>query len=240
MVNHFNILDNNTVEFAVENIKKGNKRLRNEFIENYKPFIKKIVMEIRGDISFENIESTDEFSIALIAFNESIEKYKKEKNVNFFTFVAIVVKSRVYNYLNSNNKPNQFNNDKNTCIDELNIDKSDIISQRILTENEKIISYELEEFENELKHFKITIDDLIDSSPKHKDSRNLCFKIAAKIINDSELLNLILYKYKFPKNRIIKLAGVNKKTIERNRKFIIAVVFIVGNGFESLKNFISY
>jgi RNA polymerase sigma factor len=240
LVSHFNILGSDTIELAVEDIKRGNSRLRNDFIENYKPFIKKIVMEIKGDITFNSVESTDEFSIALIAFNESIEKYKKERNVNFLTFVVIVIKSRIYNYLKSNNRLKKYNDGKDIFIDDLNIEKNNILSQKIISESEENITSELKDFENELKRFKITIDDLIEDSPKHKDSRELCIKIVNKIIDESNLLNLILYKYKFPKNKIIKLAGVNRKTIERNRKFIIAAVFIIGNGFESLKNFINY
>ncbi|MCA0171249.1 hypothetical protein [Bacillus sp. RAR_GA_16] len=59
-----------TLEDKVDSIQKGNQALRNQLLEDYQPFIKKITSKVCN--RYIN-HSMDEFSIGLSAFNEAME-----------------------------------------------------------------------------------------------------------------------------------------------------------------------
>ena len=70
---------------------------RNRFIERYKPFLAKYTSTVAGRYVSYGID--DELSIALLAFNESIDRYNGEGI--FFEYAKMVVKSRLLDYFKS-------------------------------------------------------------------------------------------------------------------------------------------
>ena len=87
-------------------IKSGDRILKEKFIQDYKPFIIKSLYQATGRIP--NIESSDEYSIGLVAFNEAIEKFNEEKNCSFKSFSQQVIKRRLIDYKRSNQKTIRF------------------------------------------------------------------------------------------------------------------------------------
>ena len=60
----------------------------------------------------------------------------------------------------------------------------------------------------------------------------------AKIIDKNEILfNKMLKKKMLPLADLMKLVNVHKRTIERNRKYIIAVTLILRSNLEEIKGF---
>ena len=58
--------------------------LRNKFIDDFKPFILKCVYQMVGQK--DDLEQCDEYSIALIAFNEAIEAYDLNRKLSLSAF----------------------------------------------------------------------------------------------------------------------------------------------------------
>ena len=73
---------------------------KNAFIKQHIPFIIKTVSQITGQYVTLN---QDEMSIALLAFNEAIDKYEEERG-EFLPFAKVVIRSRVLNYLEKEQK----------------------------------------------------------------------------------------------------------------------------------------
>ena len=78
---------------------KGPKMDRNDFIEESIPFIVKTTSSFLG--RYVCTDNDEEFSIALIAFNEAIERYDEERG-NFWSFAKLVIESRLKNNLQKN------------------------------------------------------------------------------------------------------------------------------------------
>ena len=72
---------------------------RNDFIEQSMPFIIKTTSSFLG--RYVCTDNDEEFSIALIAFNEAIEKYNEDRG-NFWAFAKLVIESRLKNNLRKN------------------------------------------------------------------------------------------------------------------------------------------
>jgi len=69
---------------TLRQIKEGNHQLREEFISEYKPFILKVTSNATG--KYIDTRNSDEFSIALSAFNEAMINLTSRKVIISFSF----------------------------------------------------------------------------------------------------------------------------------------------------------
>jgi len=220
----------------INKIKAGDKLLREEFINSYTPYIIRTVSNLTG--KYVDVENSDEFSVGLAAFNEAIDSFDEGKNMFFFKFSTLVIKRRLTDYARHNKKhchvyPFTYFEDKNNSYFEQIHLKSEIDLQ-----NTYEISREIELYEQKLRDFGISLEHLAKCAPKHKDSKSLCIKIAKVIADNKELFSKLERTRNIPKTELLKLLKINKKTIERNRTFIIAAALIFGNDFNLLKDFL--
>jgi RNA polymerase sigma factor len=226
----------NDIILTVKKIKDGDKYLREEFINKYKPYIINTVSNITH--KYIDTENSDEFSVGLSAFNEAIDCFDDQKNSHFFKFSTLVIKRRLTDFARRNKKhcnvyPFTYFEDKNNSyFEELNL-KTEIDMHTTFE-----ITKEINLFRERLHEFGISLNDLVNSAPKHKDSKSLCIRIAKVIADDSKLFGKLVKSRNIPKTDLLKAIKINKKTIERNRKFIIAASLIFGCEFYLLKDFI--
>lgn len=207
----------------------GDESAREELISTYQNFIKKIVL--KNVTGFEVIDSRDEYSIGLIAFNEAIDAYKPGVR-SFQTFAAEVIKRRLIDYMRVQSRHKgrmvTIEDISEVSPEELRSDPMDRIETRS----------EMESFIRELSSYGITLKTLIDETPKHKDSRFICVQVAHLIVNEPEL-NSHFTKYRsLPVKMLLKKINKNAKTIERHRKYIIAICIILLSESDALKEYV--
>lgn len=220
----------------IQKIKDGDVLLRNKFIDDYKPFILKCVYQLVG--KKENLVQSDEYSIALIAFNESLDCYDPEKHTLFVSFSKQIIKRRIIDYLRSTKKNNMtlpfsyFNEHENSFEEEYLCDiSSDYCSYYDSKE-------EIKNLELKMQDYKLTIEDLIDSSPRHRDTRVLCLNTAKVIIENEKLFKLFEDKKILPYKELCEHVNLCRRTLEKNRKFIIAMVLVMKSDLNVLKKYI--
>ncbi|MCR4436460.1 MAG: RNA polymerase sigma-I factor [Clostridiales bacterium] len=225
---------------TLQKIKSGDNLLKEGLINDYKPFVIKVVSKTTG--KYVDLENSEEFSIGLIAFNEAIECYNESKNTNFFSFAETVIKRRVIDYTRSNYKNNKVypftyfdidENDSKNSFEEKYL-KVDASSQFDNIETKEEIAL----FTKRLGEYGITLKDLVESAPKHMDSKRLSIKIARVLSENKDLFEKLEKKKNIPMVDLLKLVDVNPKTIERNRKFIIAVCFILNSNLDVLQGYV--
>jgi RNA polymerase sigma factor len=213
--------------------------LKEKFIENYKPFIIKTVSRVTG--KYVQIENSEEYSIGLIAFNEAIETFDEHKNPSFLNFCKQVIKRRIIDYIRKNKKNRKVypftyfeNNDRNSLQETiLKEDDSDIQLENIE------IKDQIEIFEKKLQEFGITLNDLVLCSPKHRDSKQMAIKIAYTLAENDDLYRKLMKNKKIPMGNLMEKIDINQRTVERNRKFIIAVCLILKSNLDILKGYIA-
>jgi RNA polymerase sigma factor len=221
------------INTVFEQIKNGDSVLREKFITAYKPYILKTISYLLGKYVDE---SNEEYSIGLSAFNEAIDLYDKNKNSNFFKYAEIVIKHRIIDFIRVNKKflkdvPFSYFED-----DEV-FENRYLIYDSVIQYEKIEIKEEISLFGRQLKEFGITMEELVECSPKHKDSRSLCMHIAKIIAENEVLLNKMIKKRMLPLSDLMKFVNVHKRTVERNRKYIIAVTLILGSNLEEIKDF---
>ncbi|GAA0122927.1 MAG: RNA polymerase sigma-I factor [Clostridium argentinense] len=226
-----------TLEQRVKDIQKGNENDKNNLIEEYIPFIKKVISNELGQ--YVDIENNDAFSIGLIAFDEAIKRYN-EKRGNFLTFASVVIKSRLIDYLRScARKPKEIYISELKCDDESygyneNIIALDSFEKRVE------IRYDITALVKEMKNYGVSLEDLIKESPKHKDTRVTAISIGRYIFENDYLKEKFLKTRNLPVNDLTRQLCVSKKVLKRSRKFIIAIVLILNSDLDTLKEYIFY
>jgi RNA polymerase sigma factor len=228
----------------IKRIKDGDTLLRNKFIDDFKPFILKCVSQLVGKKN--NLAQSDEYSIALIAFNEAIESYNLDKKTKFVSFSKQVIKRRLIDYLRSTKKNNvtvpfSYLKDYNTGFYEHSTSN---FEEKFLYDKNSDYSIdfetreEIKNFELKIYEYKMTIEDLIECSPKHRDTIILCLKVANIIIENESLYQSFRERKILPYKELTEHFNLCRRTLEKNRKFIIAMVFILKSDLEVLKKYI--
>ncbi|WP_442854422.1 RNA polymerase sigma factor SigI [Bacillus sp. FJAT-29937] len=229
-----------TMEETVYLIQQGDTILQNELIHSYKPFIAKTVSSVCKRYIHD---SDDEFSIGLIAFNEAIQKYSPEKGSSLISFSEVLIKRRVIDYIRTQSKHQVLKLDYSANEREEDQTGNTIENELSLNDykrktDEELRREEILQFNEVLNQFELSFNDLLQQSPKHADARKNAMMVAQLIAEHSELKQMLLEKKRLPIKQLENYVSISRKTIERNRKYIIAMSLILIGDYVYLRDYI--
>ena len=216
------------------NSAKEDLSLADQLIRDYLPFIR---AEASKSISRICTEQDDEYSIAMLAFYEAIRGYDEAKGA-FFGFAALVIRSRILDYIRKEARhAGQVSLDASEEEGGLSIrdglrDERDHIEESIGLEATK---KEIEELEKVLNGFGIRFSDVADNSPKQERTLSVCQEVIAYAIRDRQLMKEIERTGKLPILRLAAAVKAEKKTLERHRRYLLAMLLIYTNGYEIIR-----
>lgn len=229
-------------EELVLQIQEGDLRLRNQFIADYQPFVAKVTS--RFCKRYIDPSRDDEFSIALSAFNEALNQYSAPMGRSFLGFAETVIRRRLIDYLR---KEQRFRGQIPYSSFEQEDDENNIINpvevHQAIEEYEKQKGVEerrseIEDFNRCLAEFDIAFSDMADSSPKHDDSRQMLFSIGKLLSENSDMMRILVTKRQLPIKELLEIVKVSRKTLERNRKYIIAIALIYNGPYPYLRDYL--
>lgn len=223
----------------VASVQEGDKLAQNYLLKTYQPFIAKCVSEVCK--RYIDPKRDDEFSIGLAAFNEAMLTYSAERGSSFLSFAKLVVKRKVIDYIRYVQKtPISASLDESYDEEQME-NPSEIVAVKEKYQQEQEAWYrrqEIAEFKEKLQDYNLTLMELAEVSPKHRDARDSAVKTARILFNDLELRDHVLQKKKLPIKDLVKKVQVSKKTLERNRKYILAIFIVLGEDFVYLKDYL--
>ncbi|WP_253944885.1 RNA polymerase sigma factor SigI [Paenibacillus sp. NEAU-GSW1] len=230
-------------EQIIVRIKQGDEALREQFIADYKPYVTKVTS--RFCKRYIDPSRDDEFSIALTAFNEAINQFSSESGRSFLGFAETVIRRRLIDYVRKEQRHFQ-------SVPYSSFDQQDEEEQPYnpVETRQALQAYDLEraaeerrmeimEYSKELEGFGVTFLELVECSPKHADSREMLKGIAGSLASNEKLFEQLRTTGKLPVKELTDLCEVSRKTIERNRKYIIAVAFIMKGTYPYLFDYIN-
>ncbi|APC50175.1 RNA polymerase sigma-I factor [Virgibacillus halodenitrificans] len=227
------------LEKMIASAQQGDELIQNYLLKTYQPFIAKCVSEVCK--RYIDPKKDDEFSIGLSAFNEAILSYSPDKGSSFLSFANLVVKRKVIDYIRYVQKrPLGISLDE-TYDAELMENPIEIVAVKRNFQMEQDAwrrKEEIMDFKEKLKEYKLTLLELTESSPKHKDARDSAVRTARILFEDEKLHSYVLDKKKLPIKDLIKRVNVSKKTLERNRKFILAIFVVLSNDYVYLQDYL--
>jgi RNA polymerase sigma factor len=209
---------------------QGDGSIQNFLLRSYQPFIATCVSEVCK--RFIDPKKDDEFSIGLWAFNEAILSYTPERGCSFLSFAKLVVKRKVIDYIRYIKRKQPFFSLDETYDAEKMENPREIaaVKRRYAQEQDWIhLKEELMDYKEKLSRYKLSLTELTNIAPKHRDARESAVHTARVLYQDDTMRTYVYRKKKLPIKELLKKVNVSKKTLERNRKFILAV-FVVFDG----------
>ena len=213
---------------------KKDPRKADELIRSYIPFIRS---EAAKCISRVCTEQDDEYSIAMIAFHEAILGYEQERGA-FLEYASMLIKSRIIDYQRREARHQgqvsiyaESGEDDLTILDEM-ADGRDHYEEAVNLEATK---QEIAELSAVMARFGVSFSDVADHSPRQERTLEACTRAVRWAAGDELLLEELLRTGKLPMARLVQGSGAERKTLERHRKYILAMLLIQTNGYEIIR-----
>lgn len=228
--------DKHQIITQVYNAKKDN-NAADELIEAYMPFIKS---ETAKFMNRPPDQSDDELSIAMFAFYEAIRDYSRLRG-SFLKFAALKIKNRLIDYYRRERR-----NRIHVSLDETSEDDKTELIDTISDEHDRFqesevreaTQHEIAELSAQMETFGVSMSDIAENSPKQQRTLESCQKAVYYARNHSDVLDEFLRTKRVPIARLAEGADVERKTLERHRRYLVAVLLICTNGYEILRGHI--
>jgi RNA polymerase sigma factor len=221
---------------AIIDAAKTDMEMRNAVIEKYTPFIIKTVSEVSN--RYIDIKDDDDYSIGLMAFNEAIDSFNSSRGVSFLTFAKIIIQRRLIdNYRKQSKMGIEVSMQAaDEAAEQLEYQTSVDKFRQQQEQQERMA--EITDYSRMLNEFGISFENLVKVCPKKRDARIRSFEIARLIAADRELSDYLINCRQLPIKEIEQKTDVSRKTIERNRKYIIAAALILVGDYKFLKSYV--
>ena len=210
-----------------------------ELIKEYIPFIRS---EVSKSISRFCTEQDDEFSVAMIAFHEAILGYERDRGA-FFHYASMLIRSRIIDYqrkesrhhghisLHADNKDGQQNSMETVADERDHFEES---------ANLDATRQEIAELSTVMAEFGIDFTDVTENSPKQERTMEACTAAVRYAMENQHLLDELLQTKKLPMAKLVSGSGAERKTLERHRKYILAMLLIQTNGYEIIRGHLKH
>lgn len=220
----------------MRNIKSSSRFIRQRrtyrLIGDYMPFIKAETTKFLKRPPIEGHD--DEISIAMIAFHEAIRGYSRTRGA-FLKYAALLIRSHLIDFSRSGQRHSHVVSldaptaeDGTTLADTLT-DERDAQEETVMRDATR---GEIEELTRQMEQFGVSLSDVADNCPKQQRTLDACRKALAYARENTGLLDELLQSKRLPILRLTEGSGVERKTLERHRKYMVALLLIYTNGYD--------
>lgn len=222
----------------------GDADAREELIRAFRPFVMRVAADACGRFVGP---SDDEASVALIAFDEAITVYQPDKGGSFLRFAETVIRRRLIDHFRK-----QQSGRREVPLSDLEVEDDEGGSYlpveaeaavAVHQERQELVERqeEIARYRAVLAEFGISFQELAALSPKHRDARASAKRVARAIAANPSWVSFLMSNRSLPLRELEQATGlgVSRKTIERNRKYIVAVALLLIGDFEHLRVYVA-
>lgn len=207
-----------------------------QLIGDYLPFIRAETAKFLKRPPEEGRD--DELSIAMIAFHEAIGGYAKHRG-SFLKYASMLIRSRLIDYARKERRHRQTvsldapaTGEESASLGETLPEERDHPAE---SAHRQATRQEIEELSRQMESFGVSLSDVADNCPKQQRTLQACRKALAYARENSWLLEELVHGKKLPLAKLSDGSGVERKTLERHRKYLVALLLIYTNGYEIIR-----
>ena len=207
-----------------------------QLIGDYLPFIRAETAKFLKRPPEEGRD--DELSIAMIAFHEAIGGYAKHRG-SFLKYASMLIRSRLIDYARKERRHRQTVSldapaagEESASLGETLPEERDHPEE---SAHRQATRQEIEELSRQMESFGVSLSDVADNCPKQQRTLQACRKALAYARENSWLLEELVHGKKLPLAKLSDGSGVERKTLERHRKYLVALLLIYTNGYEIIR-----
>ena len=213
---------------------KESNQAADELIRRYIPFIRAESSKFLGRFC---TDSDDEYSIAMIAFHEAIESYSRERGA-FLKYAGLLIRSRLTDYSRKEKRHQGL-----VSLDEPGDEDDRSLLEQVADSRDpyeeahglEATKQEIAELAMVLQQFGVSFADIADHSPRQERTKEECLKAVRYAMENRHLLEELLRTKKLPLAELVSGSGSDRKTLERHRKYVLAMLVIQTNGYEIIR-----
>lgn len=218
----------------------GDDTARDDLIARYEPLILRMASRAVG--RYIRKGQDDEASIALLAFNEAITSFDPDRGRGFVRFAEQVIRRRLVDHYRRQRRPEVVLSDLEE-EDEEGRTYVPVLAQAAIERDRQDSEAtarreEIEVFESRLRQFGLSLDELVRICPRHEDSRRSAMAVGRMVAEDAELREHLVTRHELPMKALEERVSVSRKTLERQRKYIIAVALMASGEFPHLHDYL--
>lgn len=212
---------------------KEDSQKADDLIRAYIPFIRSEASKFMTRLC---TDQDDEYAIAMMGFYEAILGYEKGRGA-FLSYAAMLIRSRLIDYSRKEARHQgnislyEENGDDRTLMDTV-ADSSDHF---IESADREATRQEIEELSAVMVQFDVCFSDVADNCPKQERTLAACGAAIRYAAETPALLEELLRTKKLPMAQLVSGSGAERKTLERHRKYILAMLLVQTNGYEIIR-----
>lgn len=206
-----------------------------DLLTKYLPFIKSETAKFIKRPPREGYD--DELSIAMFAFHEATLAYDRGKGA-FLSFAARAIRNRLIDFSRREKRHKNLIplDEKNDDDDRSLMEKAGISENNVAEQAERnSAKHEIAHFSKELEMYGLSLVDIADNCPKQKRTLEACHQALAYAKLNHDIFDVLAESKKLPITKLAHGSKVSKKTLERHRKYMIAILLAYTNGFEIIR-----
>ena len=179
----------------------------------------------------------DELSIAMLAFYEAILGYERGRGA-FLPYAARAIRSRLIDHSRKEKRHKGVislhagEGEEERPLMEALPDRRDQMGEWELRQASRT---EIREFGEKLAGFGISFSDVADNCPRQGRTMAACRRVLDHARANPELMDRLAETGRLPMNELSLGSGIDKKTLERHRKYLVAILLAFTNGYEIIR-----
>lgn len=230
-------------EHLVNKAKLGDQQAREDLIRGFTPFAMRVAAGVCG--RYIRLGADDEASIALLALNEAVDAFDGTRGLSFLAFSETVIKRRLVDYYRKESGRREIpltsleeEDEEGNILNPVERDqavRAHAINQEAEERREEVLRYgEI------LEEFGVSLSDLAEVCPRHEDARQNARDVARVVAGNPGYLDYLRQRRELPLKSLTEEVRVSRKTLERQRKYIIALTLILTEDLPYLKEYIRW
>lgn len=216
---------------------KKDTRAADALVRQYLPFIKSETAKFLRRIPVEGQD--DELGIAMFAFHEAAMAYSRGKGA-FLKLASTAIRNRLIDYQRKEQRHAEVvsldqtvdgDGESRTLLEQIDTSYDEIAHRQ----NVSATREELMKFAQELSEYSLTLADIAENCPKQERTLAACQRVLAYARQNPVLLEQFTSTGRLPMASLSAGSGVERKTMERHRKYLAALLLAFTNGFEIIR-----
>lgn len=207
-----------------------------ELIAGYMNFIRSETAKFTRTVPWDQRE--DELSIAMFAFYEAIQGYEKGRG-SFLSYAAAAIRNRLIDYYRREERHKgtisydaPMGEEDGQPLSNLLSDGGEPMDQWTIREATK---EELNGFGKNLQEYGVTLTQVAENCPKQDRTLCACHKALLAAKERPELMGHFVKGKRLPLAELSAASKVPRKTLERHRVYLVAILLAYTNGYEIIR-----
>lgn len=229
------------VEELVKRAQAGDQAAREQVLSSYTPFVLRVASRTAG--KYLQAGRDDEVSVGLMALNEAIDHFDGERRGAFLGFAETVIRRRLVDYFRREGRRKEIlwsaleEEDDEGRVSNLELDHLAVKATQIADEEEERRE-EIARFNQLLQEYGLSLSELAKVSPKHRDARSDALALASQLARNHELMDYVRQRKALPMKDLEAMTPLSRKTLDRQRKYILAVALAWSGDFPHLQSYL--